>query len=268
MKQLPTKLDIVYITLTFITALLATTFLLMDANADTINHPTFVTPTKNTYQVAIIDTGFDMRAGQDIPVKLCKEGHYDFPTKKRGITTTDIHGTLVVSALVENLAKVDYCVIILTVWSSRSKGHTQTEIDFDTYLDSIKRLHKYIKTLKLTAINMSASGSGHIFVEKMLYQDLSKQGVQLFFSAGNDGQSLNKACTVFPACYNLPNSHIVGAKEENSFMPEKYSNYGKVVTVWASGNVSAAGYSARGTSFASPRALADYLLALQYMRQK
>ncbi len=115
----------------------------------------------------------------------------------------------------------------------------------------------------ITAVNISIEGIGHNFIEKLALEDLTSRGVIVFIAAGNRSDNLSETCNSYPACYRVPNTVVVGASAlEDPDHRAGYSNYGGLVTAWYPGAVTFGGEHMQGTSFAAPRALADFVYSL------
>lgn len=236
---------------------------------------------KKLYRVGIIDSGF-LQNEDTSWVKLCPEGHWDFPSNSPGVQRTSVlHGT--------NVARVFQAGI-------EASGHTE-----DVCI-VIFRLSEKADPSKIAAIESMtraldmATRQGLLAVNMSVYTDLglprlwgavkrfTNQGV-LFTASANDGDVLGSdgTCFVFPPCwgYKIPNMFVVGAFDSGIFFgkkslpkgislkrkklgnyqiyPAPYSNKGEVVMTYLPGQIPT---GEEGTSFASPRAMADYINGL------
>lgn len=216
------------------------------------------------YKIAIIDTGYDENTATE-KLKLCKTGHFDMFTKQPRVNYRHPHGSQVASIIAKRLKNVDYCAVVLQIvslplseWRPDNTAVTLTkamEADVD-------------------AVNMSFGGVDPVdselgrLPEKLAVQAAGEQGIVMFMAAGNDSLDLDKECNAFPACYQTKNKVVVGYTDP--FYPNKRnpdSNYGKVVKVWARGDYQdKTGYIHYGSSYAAPRALAEYILFLEHKR--
>jgi subtilisin family serine protease len=212
---------------------------------------------KPPYKIAVIDTGYQADLAS-VPAKLCDSGHYDYGARSAALGCVAPHGVQIASLIAENLRDVDYCLII-----------------YQTAVLNQKKMPELAKTDIANAVN-SAIGEGVVAInlsvaikdqpsmeERQALEFAAEAGIAVFIAAGNIGQDLDKTCDVYPACYKLPHEIVVGAQSRlDPKKPAAYSNYGKVVQVWAQdwyddGNVVKA-----GTSYAVPRALSEYILFL------
>lgn len=204
------------------------------------------------YRIGIIDTGYDPKSQVGPKLKLCKTGHYDYNMKSSRIGNMHPHGTLVAQVIAKELEDVDYCAVIFQIESNSD------------YTYNAPAAVKRAVDEKLTAVNISVVGKYYSFEERDQFKRGAQAGIQFFVAAGNDNMDLDKTCIVYPGCYRLPNMHIVGALSRDFTQKTQYSNYGEVVDAWFPGDVKDKnGQWAQGTSFASPAALADYILSLE-----
>jgi hypothetical protein len=224
----------------------------------------FVTPSEKTLKVAILDSGFDMSAADSSHrIKLCNTGHYDFNKNMAGISSSSPHGTFVASALSEGIEDVDYCILVFNV--------LQHDLNKETGMTILNKFTSAIDlalTERVVAINISVYGSGHRYTERAALQRLSRHGIHIFVAAGNSHMDLNKACLIYPACYRgIPTLSVVGSTGDNFGEPAEYSSYGERVTEWYYGDVIVGGRIYEGTSFASPRAMSDYVRTLELLQK-
>jgi hypothetical protein len=203
------------------------------------------------YKIVVIDTGYNADFAP-LPAKLCKTGHYDFYTNKPVLASTHPHGTIVTTLIATALEDVDYCIVEMQV--ANENGQITPE--------NVARAIGMAQRLNPTAVNISLSGPASSLYEQRALRELTKTGAQLFVAAGNDHLDLDKACQVFPACYDVTNMNVVGAMTADLDQPAAYTNYGTKVKLWYSGTYSDPMQMAKGTSFASPRALGDYVFSI------
>lgn len=214
------------------------------------------------YKIAVIDSGYDPARAYE-PAKLCKTGHYDFFTKTANVAYYHVHGTHVADVLVEKLKDVDYCLIIFQVFTETFSDGPKAGAK-----DIAQALHDSIG-LGVTAINMSFGSFVAVKEEEQALKATATVPIPAFVAAGNDHMDLDKKCGYFPACYSAKNIVIVGAQDiDVPKMHAEYSNYGKRVSVWAPGYFNKGEESGwkYGTSYAAPRALAEYILFLEHKR--
>lgn len=199
------------------------------------------------YRIAIIDTGMSYIPFDTTYFKLCKDGHYDFSQKTATVGEDTIgHGSFV-AALVNQRANTDnICFLVYKVFPATDR-EVVTKAMIKAYRAGAK------------AMNLSLSIGMYSRHLERVTKALTKRGVKLFVSSGNDGENLNKRCMIYPQCIKGagPNLKLVGATNR-FYEPTKYSNYGMRLHVWHWGTIG----DARGTSFASPRALGDYIRSL------
>lgn len=206
----------------------------------------------DTIKIAIIDTGYN-KDEATFPLKLCKTGHYDYAMKREAvIPSKDLHGTNVASVIAKELIDEDYCAIIFRVTLGPSYKY---ELE-----NALVRAQKE----KVKAINLSIVGVQHSYLEKQLFIDATKAGIKIFTGAGNDNINLDQMCIAHPGCYGIEGVVTVGSLSPDYTQKAVYSNYGTKVNVWYPGAVRKKdGRWAEGTSYASPAALADYVLSLK-----
>lgn len=210
-------------------------------------------PAKPLVKIGIIDTGYESGGAQALAtLKLCPTGHYDFYSEKPVVARTDKHGTMVGTIIAETLQNVNYCAVIFQVVTKNG------EITPETIARAVMRASKE----HLQAVNVSLTGTAASFYEARAFKALSDSGARIFVAAGNDHRDLNFACQSYPACYQVKNIQIIGALTEDLEQPAQYSNHGGRVNLWYSGVYNDGFTHAQGTSFAAPRAAADYLLSL------
>jgi hypothetical protein len=216
-------------------------------------------------KIAILDTGYDSSYAKQVnaePLKLCNTGHYDFGAdiaKVGSLPESSLrgrgkHGTLVASIMADKLKDVSYCAVIYQVYPYGGVGSPIPNI-----LAALKRA----LTEGFMAVNMSYSGMDTFEEEYQGMNKLSSRGVMLFSAAGNNGVNLDAYCIFYPACYVMSNKVTVGALAKQGIKCH-YSNYGKNVeyylgslpTYIQSGGLDCA------TSYATPRALSDYVLSV------
>ncbi len=207
------------------------------------------------YRIAIIDSGYDPSRAQ-VPLKLCKTGHYDYFTETPNLNYIDDHGTQVADLIAEKLKDVDYCAIIIQLFRGVDHRHLHTD-----FVDAFKRAD----AAGAMAINVSLSSNDDVYEgEETVLRTLSKKKIALFIAAGNERKYLDAKCTNYPECYHFRDMIVVGAQDYmNPNQHAGYSNYGPLIDIWAPGYYERAdGMVNQGTSYAAPRALAEWILFL------
>lgn len=136
-------------------------------------------------RVAVIDTGFDFKsnwshANMALP-KLCKEGHTDF--SGLGLQDNHGHGTHIAGLIGQNLADVDYCLVILKFYNGDHDGLLQ--------LNSNKAIMKAID-LKVDVINYSGGGTEFEEAECRMIKYALDKGIKVVAAAGNQYSDINK----------------------------------------------------------------------------
>lgn len=216
------------------------------------------------YRIGIIDTGYNPeKATTTAPIKLCKSGHYDYMTKTENLAYVHRHGTMIMNLIAEKLKDVDYCFVVYQIMSDGSLTAATEDI--------ASALLK-AASAKLTAVNISLnSGKGESAYdekEELAYKAATANGVVVFLASGNAGVKLNKKCDWYPVCYG-PHKNLVivgGRQYENPKEVETLFNYGPRISVYAPSHYVDGDVLYRGTSYAAPRALAEYILFLEYKR--
>ncbi len=170
---------------------------------------------------------------------------------------------MVVDVLAEKLKDVDYCLIIFQVFTT-TPNHSPdaTSEDIASALNDTVGLH-------VTAINASWDGPVPLPLEKKAFEKVERVKTPVFVAAGNHHVNLDVDCQSYPTCYGIKNVISVGMQDlESPKEHAKISNYGKLVTIWAPGYYRMGDEENwnQGTSFAAPRALADYILFLEHKR--
>lgn len=203
-------------------------------------------------KVAVIDSGYSGMWGNDKTTsKLCKKGHYDFTLEQR-VVGYDImgHGSHVSNLIVEEAGSAKkYCLLHYKVFGG---------IIAEEWVVS-KAIIKAIKA-GADVINLSLEVRGFSKYDQKVMKWALRKGVIFFVAAGNSGVNLNEECKIYPQCFpGHENMNIVGSVN-NHYERERYSNYGARVTIYDYGSLK---NGARGTSFATPRALGKYLRAME-----
>jgi subtilisin family serine protease len=203
------------------------------------------------YKVAILDTGFTPLFPDNAIFKLCDSGHYDFNEEAPEIGFDDYgHGSFVTYLINANADTNNMCYVIYKVFGPNTvNGH-----------DVIDRALVMAAKSRVNAINMSLYMTNHSYKTKKIIKKLTRRGIKIFVSAGNEGRNLNQKCFTYPVCYKGINRNmvVVGALD-NYGEVARYSNIGLKVDVYKMGDIG----RSRGTSFAAPRALGKYIKKLK-----
>ena len=194
-------------------------------------------------KIAVIDTGISPRA--KISMNVCKKGHFDYSRKvpKLGMDASG-HGSLVAEIITKNINTADYCLLIYKVAGYGTSAGDMGRAIFE----AVRNGAEYIN------ISMGSYTVNNV-IEKSL-KFAAKKKVKIFLAAGNAGVNLNDYCKWYPTCYKNhgDNVYIVGAL--NPFGEfSSYTNYGSRIDVYETGEYK----GQRGTSFSSPKALANRL---------
>lgn len=202
------------------------------------------------YRVAVIDTGFTFLPFDTTGFKVCKDGHYDYVTDTKTIGPDAVgHGSYVTSLINTEMGDANVCFMIYRIYGSAVPLSAMGSAIARAYRSGAK------------AINISMSINTHLPRLQRIVKAVTKRGVKIYTSAGNDSVNMNKYCTTAPACMKGigRNLVVVGATDSHGD-PSMYSNKGSLkVDIWEYGDLG----RARGTSFASPRALGRYLKSLK-----
>lgn len=198
-------------------------------------------------KVAVIDTGFSgLYASPKTRDLLCKRGHYDYVGNKPGLGYDEFgHGSFVASIIAEEAKRDDICILVYKV---------------NAYVNEATRLHitkALVRAYKTGArvVNISMGDPTFNHTEKKVFNLAARKGMKIFAAAGNEGENLNDFCKIYPGCYTGKNIHTVGSTDRTGLI-ETYSNRGSKVQIYEYGTILNVG---RGTSFATPRAVARYL---------
>jgi subtilisin family serine protease len=198
--------------------------------------------------IAVLDTGFKQWALEQKNVRFCKTGQYNaLEDKKNDIGYDDNgHGTLMAYLAASKAQKVNYCILGIKIFDA--------EMSDDPLV--IPRALKHLLSIKrLQVVSMSFAGPGFRFAEKAGLQALSLKGVVLLAAAGNSNLDMDKACSSYPACYDIPLLTAVGALSvEDNEQKAAFSNYGSKIKLWYPG----VAYGMKGTSISCALAAGAY----------
>lgn len=161
-------------------------------------------------KVAVVDTGLNNR--YDIPI--CDKGYI---STGRGVNDTHGHGTNVSYLIHKNAKGADYCQIIIKALSEKSNNFATT----------LKAFSYIASRDDISIINFSAGGPTPTFLEQYIIRVLINKGKIFVTASGNDGKNLDKDCSYYPACYDIPGVVVVGNGKNGKYY--KSSNRGKVV---------------------------------------
>jgi Subtilase family len=180
-------------------------------------------------RVAIIDTGIKKAHLNSLP--LCEGVIHSVYNDAFDIYPSN-HGTNI-AGIISQTTNKNICFIIINAYDGKSG-------QFDSYNGLVLALE-----LNPDIIHMSYSGEPIIYEEFILLSYFSAKGVKLVAAAGNNSRDLNKACNVYPACYNI-NIDVIGSRTGD------YGNYGKIVDYVTRGDeVTGFGITLSGTSQAA-----------------
>ena len=222
-----------------------------------IGHIARADVTNPKFKIAIVDTGYNPKF---VPVgheklKLCSTGHFDFTSGKNQVGSNLEHGTYVATIIADELKDVDYCAVIFNVYHPKNDENKMPTEDI---------VSAFFKAKDENVQFVNASYDTHLssVAEREAMKDFTKSGRQVFVAAGNHSLNLDYECLAFPACFDIPNTLVVGALKPDRSGRMFDSNYGSKVVLWFNGDFLGL---EQGTSFAAPRALASrvYLLAQQ-----
>ena len=182
---------------------------------------TLATPLK----VAVLDTGLDLRYSKF--TNLCKSEHKDFTGE--GFNDTIGHGSNVIGLITENAQSINYCIVLIKVYSKDlKKSHITEGLE-------------YAYDIKANIINLSGGGFGIINREKDIVEKILNANITFITAAGNQRSNLDKTCNYYPACYDK-RIYVIGNYSISS-------NYGQIVDAVINGqNKTAFGINLSGTS--------------------
>jgi cell wall-associated protease len=186
-------------------------------------------------KVAVIDTGYSgFFATKRTKKTMCKNGHYDFKFDEPKLGYDVIgHGTFVTNLIVENAKRDDICILMYKV----------NEYIQEKTRDHITKALAYAYKQGARVVNISMGDPTFNYRESKVFQRAARKGMKIFVAAGNEGKDMNQMCNIYPGCYTAPNIFTVG-------------NKGSKVQIYEYGTIPGVG---RGTSFATPRAVARFL---------
>jgi subtilisin family serine protease len=198
--------------------------------------------------VAIVDTGMPPPM---INKYLCDMPHYDLTGF--GITDHNGHGTNIAFIIANRMNIKTHCLLIIKWWDTE-----KTSVGSALLAKAVKEYSALLDQIRPAYVNLSLSGEVYISYEANVLKGLVKSGSVVSVAAGNEGRNLDEACISYPACYNIsaPNFHVVGARNTATGSIEYYSNRGRIVTDYESGNACTFTQCFSGTSQATAQATA------------
>lgn len=207
-------------------------------------------------KVAIIDTGLMKDAISVLNNRPCKTGHLNIINGKDEIfEDTDGHGSMVTLALDKKLGKANVCYIIYSL------NLTVPAVPQFT------RVFKHIRNSNIRVVITSLSVKSFNQSMKRAFKSILHRNRVFFFAAMNEGRNLDEFCNVYPQCFKMLDYNrifLIGSIKPDGDR-EEYSNYGLLVGPYFPGTLPT---GATGTSFAAPRAAADYIKSLRRNRRK
>ena len=203
------------------------------------------------YKIAVIDTGLNpLMTNKETRMHTCQTGHYDFSTKKPELGFDVIgHGTQVSELIVEHAKTKKFCMMHYKIFGGLATSPNDVA---NAVIKAVKAGAK--------AINMSISIHAYNARDKRAIKYALRKGVKIFNAAGNAGINLNIHCAVYPACFKIAHRdfYVIGSTNVYGDIA-KYSNVGRIIDLYELGDYN----KSRGTSFAAPRALGNYINSLR-----
>ena len=143
-------------------------------------------------KIAVIDTGLN---NEDLatPVKLCKEGSYNFVDNDTNIVDHHGHGTNIAGIIAMKSKDIDYCVVVLKYYDPKSTHNANL---VNTQLAIKKAIE-----LKVDIINYSGGGAEPSIEEEYLVKQALDNNIKLVAAAGNESNNL-LVTPYYPACYD------------------------------------------------------------------
>jgi subtilisin family serine protease len=182
--------------------------------------------------------------------------------EKENLNFMNPHGTRIADLLAEKLRGVDYCLIFIQMFRNVEPMYPIP----DDYVEALTR----VREAGATAVNISLKSFEFVSQDqKNAFAETTKK-IPIFLAAGNEYRDLSKKCDIYPVCYPFKHLIVVGAQDfENPKKHASYSNYGARVNLWAPGHfIDSDQEPLFGTSYATPRALAEYILFLESKSKK
>lgn len=211
---------------------------------------------KNTWIVAVIDTGFGYEnRGLDLnnlvtknEAKLCKTGHKDFTNDNSFVKNQELitvptdchgHGTNIVGVINNHAGhNSDYCLVILKFWSNH--------FNINTSESTIKAI-QYAIEIGADVINYSGTGTVYSKKEADLVKTFINEGGFFVAAAGNENKELKDQPT-YPA---MDDNRVIVVGGLDGNKKAETSNYGDVVDIWADNTQTGFGITLKGTSQAT-----------------
>lgn len=182
-------------------------------------------------KIGVIDTGISLT---DSNRKFfCKESK-DFTGT--GLEDHNGHGTNISGIISKHLDASKYCIVMIKYYDLKNDG-------LEAYLEALQ----YAITLNINFLNLSVEGYSYNTEEKALLAKITRNGVKVVVSAGNDAWDFDiTGCIVFPACYPFKkNFYVVGSSNS------RYSNRNGPVKYYENGTQEGFGIIKIGTSQAA-----------------
>ena len=191
--------------------------------------PRFTHAAEHRKVVAVVDTG--MPPAPAITKYLCNMTHYDLTGF--GITDHHGHGSNIAFIIASRMNIKTHCLLIIK-WYDTDK----TSVDGQVLSNAVRAYSAVLDQVRPAYVNLSLSGGSYFSYESNVLKGLLQTGSTIIVSAGNDYLNLDNNCISYPACYNISSSrfHVVGARNQLTGSIEPYSNRGRVVTDYESGN--------------------------------
>jgi len=200
-------------------------------------------PAMAKVKIAVIDTGINPAPD----LTLCKSGHKDFTGYGPQDSDPYTHGTAI-ARILSQANDGSYCVVMLKAFlGGRSKNY-------------IKAL-EYAKNENFAVVVLSLTGMKELKWETKIIRVMLNQKQAIFAAAGNNGITVTRGnCNIYPACLDSRINVI-------STYGKDY-NHGYFVDAYKKGTaVDNTGKIMTGTSFAAPRAAAEYAKILSKLRR-
>jgi hypothetical protein len=197
-------------------------------------------------KVAIVDSGMP----ESLPAgAMCEGGPVDITG--HGLKDELRHATAVTCLVMQGIDTKKVCV--LPVKYIHIYAHTKDVLGAWSYL--IKNRVSYI--------NYSSEGTQPSNTERVQLKRITRSGTVIVAAAGNWNADLNSDCSSFLACYRVKGIRIVGALNGKGGKAD-YSNWGGVVTDWATDSSTKACGHFTGTSAATAKVLNKILKQAGY----
>lgn len=171
-------------------------------------------------KIGMIDSGISQK--QSTSKILCTDGMKSMVEKDLGYDTHG-HGTNIFGLISKDLDPKKYCIISYKIWNSSTPAQKVMQFSTNAIKQAVEDGVKFL--------NISMSGYGY-HVPEFIALQYATQYMLVIVAAGNDSQSLDNRCDVFPACYRhllKSNFYVIGGYDV------KESNYGNIVDFYTYG---------------------------------